>query len=144
MAFPHLKTGASTAPLRHVAEPVFLADMLGFSMFADCLTWVGILRDPQLEGYWGVVLKNVKLGGDSVMDQSAAALIDTGTSMIVGPFEDVGAIAAEIGALCIRFIGETTLDPEMEEVRLAQQSALHSAIVVRLVVFVTVVVVMES
>lgn len=109
-------------------------------MFADCLTWVGILRDPQLQGYWGLVLKNLKLGEESIMEDPAAAIIDTGTSMIVGPFEDVGAIAAEIGALCIRFVGETTTDPEMEEVRLAQ---LHSSIVADSVVSVSMVVVVS-
>lgn len=58
-----------------------------------------------MRGYWGVEMKDVKIGSHSVLEGPAAAILDTGTSMIVGPYDDIGYIAAHIDAYCIQFTG---------------------------------------
>lgn len=55
-------------------------------------------------------MKNLKLGSRSMLDKPSSAIIDSGTSMIVGPYEDVGEIASEIEAVCVKFIGDGNSD----------------------------------
>ena len=55
------------------------------------------------DGYWSVVLKDVKVGSESMLRGEATAVIDTATSLVVGPKEDIGAIAGKLGAYCIKF-----------------------------------------
>lgn len=50
-------------------------------------------------------LKNLKLGVASVLETKATAILDTGTSMIVGPYADVGYLADMIGAWCVALVG---------------------------------------
>lgn len=59
----------------------------------------------RVDGYWSVDLVNLKLGGSSVLETKATAILDTGTSMIVGPYEDVGYLADMIGAWCVALAG---------------------------------------
>ena len=42
----------------------------------------------------------------------APAILDTGTSMIIGPFDDVAYLANEIGALCVSFSGPDSTSVE--------------------------------
>ena len=52
--------------------------------------------------YWSVVLKDLKTGSDSVMGgKDATAFLDTGASLIQGPYDEVALLAKKIGATCI-------------------------------------------
>lgn len=55
-----------------------------------------------LSDFWTVVLKDLKVGSESMLRSEAVAAISTGTSMVVGPHSDVGALAKNIGAVCIK------------------------------------------
>lgn len=57
------------------------------------------------EGFWSAVLQDIKVVSGSVLRSPATAIVDTGTSLIVGPFEDVAYLATEIGATCLCFSG---------------------------------------
>lgn len=70
-----------------------------------CLQWIDVAQSGFPDGFWSVVLHDINVGGSSVLRSSAPAILDTGTSMIVGPFEDVAYLANEIGALCVSFTG---------------------------------------
>lgn len=80
------------------------------------MEWIPIYEsDPEEEGgdeeartilptgFWSVELKDLKLGSESVLPDSAkiTGLLDTGSSLIVGPSRDVGYLASEIGATCV-------------------------------------------
>lgn len=71
---------------------------------AGCIQWIPVAQDPALQGFWGVVLRDLRLGSATVLRMSSAAILDTGTSMIVGPYDDVGYLASEIGAQCVKFV----------------------------------------
>lgn len=61
--------------------------------FTGELTWVPLTS----ETYWETALDGLLLGGKSVTNCSKVVL-DTGTSILAGPTEDVKAIAAALGA----------------------------------------------
>lgn len=69
------------------------------------------------DGYWSVVLQNVKVGSESVLRTKASAILDTGTSMVVGPYQDVGYVANMIGAYCVAFSGYSSSSVTMVRVR---------------------------
>lgn len=47
------------------------------------------------KGYWQIEMDDVALSGNSVAS-TKSAILDSGTSLLVGPTEDVKAIAAEV------------------------------------------------
>jgi saccharopepsin len=65
--------------------------------------------DLSSQTYWQIPLDDVKLGGTSVSSVSQA-IIDTGTSLLVGPKKEVKAIAKKVGAKCSFLTGECTVD----------------------------------
>merc|ERR1711871_1810570 len=52
------------------------------------------------EDYWRIALDDVKVGGASVSD-TKTAIVDSGTSLLAGPKDDVAAIAKKIGATSV-------------------------------------------
>jgi len=52
------------------------------------------------ETYWQVALDSVKFGGDSV-STTKRAIVDSGTSLLAGPKDEVAAIAQKIGATLV-------------------------------------------
>lgn len=70
-----------------------------------CLEWVAVAENASPDGFWSIVLQNIYVGSSSVLRSPVAAIFDTGTSMIVGPFSDVAYLAEEIGATCVYFTG---------------------------------------
>eukprot|EP00903_Cladosiphon_okamuranus_P020328 g18651.t1 len=50
------------------------------------------------KGYWQIEMDDVDVAGTSVSSVKAA-ILDSGTSLLVGPTEDVKAIAAKVGAV---------------------------------------------
>merc|ERR1712032_1758140 len=52
------------------------------------------------ESYWEVTLDGAKVGGQSV-SQTNKAIVDSGTSLLAGPTEEVQAIAAKLNAKSI-------------------------------------------
>lgn len=61
------------------------------------------------ENYWAVDLDGVTYGGDAV-GNVAKAIVDSGTSLLVGPSADVKALAAKAGAKSIAGGKEFTID----------------------------------
>lgn len=70
-----------------------------------CLEWVDIAKSQVPNGFWSVVLINIKVGTSSILRSPVSAMLDTGSSVIVGPYEDVAYLANEIGAMCVAFTG---------------------------------------
>lgn len=75
------------------------------SNHTGCLEWVAVAESASPDGFWSIVLQNIYVGSSSVLRSPIAAIFDTGTSMIVGPFADVAYLAEEIGATCVYFTG---------------------------------------
>jgi hypothetical protein len=61
------------------------------------------------EDYWRIALDDVQIGGTSV-SAVKSGIIDTGTSLLVGPKKEVKAIAAKVGAKCSILTGECMVD----------------------------------
>jgi len=61
--------------------------------FNGDITWV----DLDQETYWHVPMDDMQVNGDSVTSEKAA-VIDTGTSLIAGPSDEVRALAKKVGA----------------------------------------------
>jgi hypothetical protein len=62
-------------------------------------------------GYWDFRLDDVRVGGTS-LPTSALALVDSGSSYVVGPLYDVGKFALLNGATCFVFEDEDMSDPK--------------------------------
>lgn len=83
--------------------------------YEGCLTWhrLGQFQDAltgsTFEGYWDFALEEVKFGGSKI-STSNLALVDTGSSYIVGPMDDIANIAAMNKAKCFNMIYSN--DPE--------------------------------
>jgi len=90
-----------------VAEPVFafyLGDMRpGELVFGgvDDAHYTGSFTYVPLsaETYWQVELDGLKVGNALVPTKTSAAIVDSGTSLLVGPQADVERIAKELGAV---------------------------------------------
>lgn len=84
--------------------------------YAGCLQWhdLGNFADTQtgqsFEGFWDFQLQAVKFGGTSVTT-SNLALIDTGSSYIVGPTDIVAQIATMNHASCFNMLSSG--DPQL-------------------------------
>ena len=50
------------------------------------------------ETYWHIVLDDVQVSGESFIDDNHKAIVDSGTSILTGPPDEVAKIAASIGA----------------------------------------------
>merc|ERR1719373_1456846 len=94
-----------------IDEPVFAfylqddASKQGELVFGgiDKSHFTGELVDVPLtsETYWEVSLDAMKFGGKAVLSSPAKAIIDSGTSLLAGPKEQVGALARQVGATSI-------------------------------------------
>ncbi|CAM9408921.1 unnamed protein product, partial [Hapterophycus canaliculatus] len=73
--------------------------------YEGCLEWIDIARSSIPDGFWSVVLVNIKVGSSSILRSPAPAMLDTGSSVIVGPYDDVAYLANEIGAMCVAITG---------------------------------------
>lgn len=62
--------------------------------FTGDVTWVPLSSAT----YWEVALDNVKLDGEVVV-QGGSAIIDSGTSLLAGPTDQIAAIAKQVGGL---------------------------------------------
>jgi hypothetical protein len=61
------------------------------------------------EGYWQIDVDDMKISGSSVTALKSA-ILDSGTSLLVGPKAEVNAIASSLGASCSIFTGECMVD----------------------------------
>eukprot|EP00931_Biecheleriopsis_adriatica_P087079 TRINITY_DN615_c0_g1_i2.p1 TRINITY_DN615_c0_g1~~TRINITY_DN615_c0_g1_i2.p1 ORF type:complete len:411 (-),score=100.20 TRINITY_DN615_c0_g1_i2:257-1432(-) len=67
-------------------------------------SWVPV----SVPGYWQVTLDGVKVGAESTepwfmtLEKSKTAIVDSGTSMIIGPEDEISAMAAMLGAQKMR------------------------------------------
>jgi hypothetical protein len=68
------------------------------SHYIGQLHWVPLAESP---GYWAMGLDAVHLGTQDLQSQTHTAVMDTGTSLIIGPKRDVDAIAEGLGATAV-------------------------------------------
>lgn len=61
------------------------------------------------ETYWQITLDGLSIGGSTVSLSTQDAIVDTGTTLIVGPLSDVQQIASAVGASSSG-LGEYTVD----------------------------------
>ncbi|CAN0203777.1 unnamed protein product [Scytosiphon promiscuus] len=76
--------------------------------YEGCLEWIDISKSQVPNGFWSVVLIDIKVGSSSILRSPVSAMLDTGSSVIVGPYADVAYLANEIGAMCLAFSGSDT------------------------------------
>merc|ERR1719189_451447 len=74
------------------------------NMYTGQLMWVPVSSDT----YWEVNMPSMKLNGQSVTSVTNA-IVDSGTSLIVGPKSDVASIASSVGATLVQD-GEYSID----------------------------------
>merc|ERR1712217_634 len=94
-----------------IKEPVFAfylqedASQTGELVFGgiDKSHYTGELVDVPLtsETYWAVSLDSMKYGGSSVVSSPMKAIIDSGTSLLAGPKDQVAALAKQAGATSV-------------------------------------------
>jgi saccharopepsin len=113
MGWPALATNGITPPLfvalqnGLLAQPVFsfylpsdptqagVLDIGGYntSLFQGDMVWVNLIS----KSYWMISLDDVQVDGQSATDASHA-ILDTGTSLITGPSDEVANLADYLGA----------------------------------------------
>ncbi|NXG24808.1 CATE protein, partial [Grallaria varia] len=68
------------------------------SRFTGTLNWVPVTQ----QGYWQIQLDNIQLGGTvAFCANGCQAIVDTGTSLIVGPTKEVKELQNYIGAVSV-------------------------------------------
>ncbi|EJK62055.1 hypothetical protein THAOC_17352 [Thalassiosira oceanica] len=74
--------------------------------FEGSITWVDLISPT----YWLAPVDQIKFGDKVVADSKVAGIIDTGTSLIYGPKEQVAGMVAAIGGRFIPKIGLNLID----------------------------------
>jgi len=93
-AYANMQGGTSQAT---GANSELLFGAVNGKHYSGCLDWHDIGQDAQ--GYWSVNLDTVEVNGQLVSSASTA-IVDSGTTLIMGPSADVGVIAEMNGASC--------------------------------------------
>ncbi len=65
---------------------------LDSSKYTGSITYVSVA----IEGYWEFQMNNVSVGS-TVISSSAYAIVDTGTTVIIGPTSEVDTLNAALG-----------------------------------------------
>ena len=74
--------------------------------YQGCLQWHGLgqfheINGDTFAGYWDIMLDGgVSFDGMALLGASKLALIDSGSSFVLGPAEAIGAIAEQAGVVC--------------------------------------------
>lgn len=114
MAFPILSVNSVPTPFENIVDQG-LVDQGIFSFYlSNCRADDGELLlgdinpehytgdityvDLDQETYWHIVLDDVQVSGESFIDGKHKAIVDSGTSILTGPPDEVAKIAASIGA----------------------------------------------
>ena len=86
--------------------------------YMGCLQWHALgqfheINGDTFAGYWDIMLDGgVNFQNTALLGASKLAIIDSGSSFVLGPSEAVGAIAEKAGVICFDLSGE---DPEVVE-----------------------------
>ena len=86
--------------------------------YKGCLQWHALGQFHEISGgtfagYWDMMLDGgVLFNGNELLGASKLAIVDSGSSFILGPSEAIGAIAEQAGVLCFDLSG---IDPEVVE-----------------------------
>lgn len=74
---------------------------------ASGFTFVNVTESLLGPGFWAVPLEGVKVGSNLTLTASSTAIIDSGTSLISGPKDEVDVIASALGAISLHGDGST-------------------------------------
>lgn len=75
-----------------------------FCAAVDLASYVPVSK----KGYWQIEMDSVDVAGDSVTSVTSA-ILDSGTSLLVGPSEDVKEIASKVVRACVRVCVRATV-----------------------------------
>lgn len=109
----------SDAPIGHAlsAHSELIFGGVNQKHYEGCLHWhyLGQFTDMGtgkiFEGYWDFSLDDVKIGGQSLQSTNLG-IVDSGSTYIVGPNDDVGVVAAANGAACFAFNEDGGVDED--------------------------------
>nr|XP_060505815.1 napsin-A [Panthera onca] len=103
LAFPVLAVGGVRPPLDVLVDQGLL-DKPVFSFYLN--------RPVTIPAYWQIHMGRVKVGtGLTLCAQGCAAILDTGTSLITGPTEEIRALNTAIGGISL-LVGEYLIQCE--------------------------------
>ncbi|XP_044756703.1 lysosomal aspartic protease [Coccinella septempunctata] len=76
------------------------------SRYSGEITYLPVTR----KAYWQINMDSVKAGSKTVCPSGCQAIVDTGTSLLTGPIEDIKVINRAIGATKVPFTEEYMID----------------------------------
>jgi hypothetical protein len=86
--------------------------------YEGCLKWHDLgqfnLRDGSVfQGYWDFKLDTVKLGNNPLAASTPLALVDSGSTYVVGPVDAIGYVAEQNQAVCFTVDDDVNGDPQV-------------------------------
>jgi cathepsin D len=106
--------GSASQPTGAHSELIFGA--VNGKHYSGCLSWHDL---GPATGFWSVNLDGVQFGSQDVTMVPATAIVDSGSTLVIGPTADIGLIAEMSGATC--------LAPDATGVNLSQVSCTDPA-----------------
>jgi Eukaryotic aspartyl protease len=98
-------TDPSIGPTSAFSELLFGA--VNQNHYEGCLTWHNLLELQTGPAFWAFELTHL-IVGNTIVDSAAVAIVDSGSTFIVGPIDGIGQIAAMNRALCVQ--GQAQVD----------------------------------
>lgn len=87
--------GSASQPTGAHSELIFGA--VNGKHYSGCLSWHDL---GKATGFWSVNLDGVRFGSQDVTMVPATAIVDSGSTLVIGPTADIGLIAEMSGATC--------------------------------------------
>mmetsp|Transcript_3316 Transcript_3316/g.4606 ORF Transcript_3316/g.4606 Transcript_3316/m.4606 type:complete len:387 (-) Transcript_3316:405-1565(-) len=124
LAWPSISVDTVQTPLQAmVATNLLDENVFAFSLGDEAngeLVFGGVDEDAYVgdftyiplsqQTYWEITLDDVLLGSNTSMTTATKAIIDSGTSLLAGPTDEVSAIATALGAKAVGSTGEYFID----------------------------------
>lgn len=131
-AYGNVESGMYATPTNATSEIVLGG--VNQKHYTGCLQWhdLGQFKDDisgnQFEGYWDFSLDLVKVGGTE-MTTSNVALVDTGSSYIIGPPRDVAQFAVLNNAKCFTVDSASNTFSPPQEVDCQREQGFDASII---------------
>lgn len=74
--------------------------------YSGAITYLPVTR----KAYWQIKMDSVQAGSKTVCENGCQAIVDTGTSLLVGPSDEIKTINRAIGATKVPFTEEYMID----------------------------------